>query len=976
MTVDRSARASKAERRGCEVMRSSWDEAVSGRCWSGNSPDVVREDASVIIRVLGTSAVDGAPPLARRERVVLAVLALAAPDAVPPSRLADALWGERTPATWTKVVQASVVRLRQLLGVSAIETSPAGYRLVLPAEDIDCSLFASMLERASLPATATPGIALALLDDARRLWRGAAFADLDEWVDAVGPRHRLTELRHQAELMSAELLHDAGRPGEAVVIARGVAHEQPLNERGIAVLAMALYSSGRHVEALDEIHRLGDRLREELGLTVGRELAALEVAILRHDIGRHGEPAPSRRPDQSASVLIGREAENTAVIANLRPGRVVTIAGYGGVGKTTLAKHVAEHLAGTGHVVASVPLADVRGDMDAVARAIGVALGIHAPGASPTRALLDALLEQRILIVLDNAEHLRAPTAELVRQLLHECPDVSVLATSRQPLGLASEHVVRLTGLGIDEAVTLFQRCVARRGVEPGSHIELERELCARLEGLPLAIELAAARRLVMSMEEVLDAVENHLTTWQVPRERRPDRHRTMAATFEWSFALLDAPAQSLLQRLSVLPAGATMTTLAAITDGDEALLRDAIETLIDSSLLTRTDELDRSRFRLHPTTRSLAVAQLRAAGGSAAAEQSLLRCVHELSASLRQRLEGRDEERCRLEVVAERANIVAAIDIALSRQQPMLAADICAAVSTHAIYALDLGLRPWFESTVAACDAAKLDVSGLRGSLCLVRWLDGDLRGAAELAQQIARDHSDDDIDAAFALHVEGLISGSLVPLRRAVELADASGWTSIAVAFRVPLVLALAEKSPDDAHSEATIAWHLAGSSANPSNIASAHLSAGIAQLKAQPVHARAQLETARSIASAAGNQMLTMMSNVLDSMVAPLDPLVAAEAALDAARRLADHGARTQTGFAMLRAAEMIAVAGDTITARSLAAWAEFNGLDDWQQLRTTLRLHHLDIGPVDFPPYAPNLDAAIADGRASIERLRTR
>lgn len=293
-------------------------------------------------------------------------------------------------------------------------------------------------------------------------------------------------------------------------------------------------------------------------------------------------------------------------------------------------------------------------------------------------------------------------------------------------------------------------------------------------------------------------------------------------------------------------------------------------------------------------------------------------------------------------------------------------------------IYGLDLAAANWFQDTAQACkrsDQATL-AGEVLGVLALLQWLAGNAEEASTTANSIDAIPDASDVARAFAHHVRGLVTGNVEQLRAAVRLADASSQATGSVAFRAPLVLTMAATSPDEALTCARTAWNLAWISQNPSALASAHLSVGAAHLDKDPHSARSHLEACRVIAADIANRMLAMMTDVLDSMIPVGRPVDGAAAALDAAGRLHDRGARVQASMALLRAAELLATEGDTRTAITLVRTAELNGIVNWNLYGPVLGLTHLDPDEeqTPFSETPPDLDTAIERGVLAVERLR--
>src|SRR5712691_7174767 len=447
---------------------------------------------------------DGEPTAigGQKPRALLAALLLEPNRVVSRDRLIDALWGELPPDTARNTIQVYVSQLRKLLPDGALETAPPGYRLVVDPETVDVFQFVRLGDegRSRLAAGDAAGAA-ETLRAALGLWRGAPLADLAEEPFAQAEIARLEELR----LATLEDRIDAdlalGRHGQLVPELERLVVEHPLRERLRAQLMLALYRSGRQADALAVYQRARRTLVDELGIEPTESLRQLERAILAHDpalnVPQAGPMSPRRAPTPP-TPLLGRERElaGLADVVRRDDTRLVTLTGTGGIGKTRLALELVRRLAPEfrhGSAVASI--ATLR-EPTLVAGAILEALGIPEVGSNAEEEVLRALADSELLLLIDNFEQV-LPAARSIARLLDGTPGLKVIVTSRAPLRVAAEREVPVPPLADDEAAELF---IARAQAADPNFALSERnagavaEICARLEGLPLAIELAAAR--------------------------------------------------------------------------------------------------------------------------------------------------------------------------------------------------------------------------------------------------------------------------------------------------------------------------------------------------------------------------------------------------------------------------------------------------------------------------------------------------
>ncbi|MFC8086644.1 ATP-binding protein [Streptomyces sp. NPDC057340] len=550
---------------------------------------------------------DGTPvdPGGPRPRALLTLLLLDAGRTVPAARLIDGLYGSEPPAGAANALQSQISRLRgRLAPHTAVEAGGAGYRLVAPPESVDAHVFERLCRdgRAALAAGDHARAATALRA-ALALWRGPALPDLPE---APAEAARLSELRLTAvqDRIEADLALGAG--SELVPELRALLSAHPLSERLYGQLMRALHAGGRPAEALTVYEEARRTLAEQLGTDPSPELSDLHGELLR------GHTAAPRRPRLPAQLTrcVGREAELDRITALFAEARLVTLTGPGGTGKTRLAIEAAsryETSVSPADVcfVELAPLTDGGQIPYAVLTALGVREGFRTAGVDATERLLTALEDRETLLVLDNCEHLVDAAAALAALLLGACRGVRILATGRESLQITGEALVPVPPLSPLPSVELFLE--RARAVRPGfdGHARVP-EICAALDGLPLAIELAAARLRTLGPDELADRLDDRFRLLNRGDRVKAPRHRTLRAVVEWSWELLDEEERELARRLTVFTGGATLEAVAAVCGVPHP--EDVLASLVEKSFL---EHLPEGRYRMLETLRAFAAESL-----------------------------------------------------------------------------------------------------------------------------------------------------------------------------------------------------------------------------------------------------------------------------------------------------------------------------------------------------------------------------
>ncbi|MEU4154313.1 BTAD domain-containing putative transcriptional regulator [Streptomyces sp. NPDC026659] len=665
-----------------------------------------------ILGPLTARADDGGPvdvPGARL-RGLLAALALRAGQVVPKATLVDWIWGELPPADAANALQRLVSRLRKLLPDGAIEGRTEGYRLRVEPDAVDAVRF----ERLVGEAQGRDAFGrVRLLREALELWRGAALQDVglggSEAFDAVvvrleGLRLTATEERAEADLA-------LGRGAETVTELTDLVAAHPLRERLVAALMRALVAAGRDSEALLVYQRAREALSEALGVDPSPELAALHVALLRGELGR---PQESRKTNLRAELttFVGRDPDVDAVRGLVTEHRLTTVIGPGGAGKTRLATETARTLLGELPDGAwLVELAGVGADGD-VAQAALSGLGLRdtllggAPHAEPVDRLVAAIREREALLILDNCEHVIESAAVFAHRLLGECRRLRILATSREPLGITGEALWPVEPLALPSADAapgeiasapavrlLRDRALAvRRDLagDTGTLATMVR-VCRALDGLPLAIELAAARLRTMSVDQLAGGLDDRFRLLTGGSRTALPRHKTLRAAVDWSWELLTDAERAVLRRLAVFSGGASLEAAERVCAGEEFAREDVapeevfelLTALTEKSLL-RTEGDGTPRYRMTGTIKEYAGHRLAEAGEADLARRAHLAHLTELAETAEPQLRRASQLHWLARLEAEHDDIAAAMRGALAAGDAQAAMRLAAAVGWY----------------------------------------------------------------------------------------------------------------------------------------------------------------------------------------------------------------------------------------------------------------------------------------------------
>jgi predicted ATPase/DNA-binding SARP family transcriptional activator len=680
---------------------------------------------------------------ATKQRRLLAALLIHGGETPSADALIEAVWGESPPASARKLLQIYVSHLRKALPAGGrIVTRGSGYALELDRASFDAARFERLLaEGRAVLREGNSALAASLLDRALALWRGRAYADFAYEDFARAEVERLEELRLVAleERFAAQL--QLGRHAELLSEVRILAAAEPLRERPQGQAMLTLYRCGRQTEALELYTATRARLRDELGLEPGTELRELQQRILQQDPGLD---LPTRAADPALALpsapnaLLGREREldELRTMLTRTDVRLLVLTGAGGSGKTRLALELARQTATSfANGAAFVELGSVR-DPGLVVAAICGALEIQeVPDKEPLETLVGALHSRELLLVVDNAEHLRLAAPTYV-ELVARVPRLTMVVTSRVVLHISGEHVYPVEPLADEAAVALFvQRA---RGADPRFSLEPAdedaiRRICWRLDGLPLAIELAASRTGTLSPTELLARLEPRLPLLTGGPRDLPARQQTLAATLQWSFELLEEDEQRDLSRLAVFAGGCTL-------DAAEAVCGTTVQrlaSLVDHNLVRRSPTPQGSRYSLLETVREFALDQPEATKpqyGRAHAEYFL-----ELAERAATELTGPREpaELARLEL--EHDNLRAALSWMLESAESELALRLASAlwrfwfVRGHLVEG-----RLWLERALESAGSPPPELlANALGAAARLMGQQGDLDAASDYAEK-----------------------------------------------------------------------------------------------------------------------------------------------------------------------------------------------------------------------------------------------
>jgi predicted ATPase/DNA-binding SARP family transcriptional activator len=741
-----------------------------------------------------------------RLRALLVALALEPGHVVSKATLIDWIWGERPPADTANALQRLVSRLRKALPEGLIEVQPGGYRLTVEPEAVDAVRFEHLVAQAR---GAEGPRRVQLLREALALWRGAAMADVDledsEALDAAIARLERLRLAALEDRFDAEV--GLGQAGELIAELTDLVAAHPMRERLVAALMRALAAAGRDTEALLTYERIRETLADQLGVDPSPELSALHVALLRGELGRREEVRKTNVRAELTS-FVGREAEVAAVRALIGEGRLTTLIGPGGSGKTRLATETARTLLGDlPDGVWLVELAAIGTDGD-VAQATLAALGLRdallgvASSADPVDGLIAAIREREALLILDNCEHVIESAAAFADRVLGECRRLRILATSREPLGITGEALWQTEPLALPSAGP----GASPGEVESSPAIRLLRDragavrkdlgddartlsamvrICRALDGMPLAIELAAARLRTMTIEQLANRLDDRFRLLTSGSRTALPRHRTLRAMVDWSWDLLTDAERLVLRRLSVFSGGVSLEAAervcaAPAVEQDEVL--ELLTSLAEKSLLvTEGDSAPGDgalRYRMLGTIKEYAADRLTEAGESDLARQAHLGYFTQFAESAEPHLRRAEQLAWLARLEADHGNISAAMRGAIAAGQAQAAMRLAAAAGWY--WWLGGRRSEGFELIVAATNTPGEVTDEVRAMVyaLVVNFVAsgrGDGHEAAEWIHQAYR-------FSQRSRHANPLL-GLVIPLERMLQAPDASvaAWESV---------------------------------------------------------------------------------------------------------------------------------------------------------------------------------------------------
>ncbi|ONI76592.1 AfsR family transcriptional regulator [Kribbella sp. ALI-6-A] len=637
-----------------------------------------------------------------RLRGLLIALALRPGQVVPKGTLVDWIWGENPPADAANALQRLVSRLRKVLPDGAVEGHAEGYKLAVEADAVDAVRFERLVDRARRQEDPE------LLREALALWRGGAMQDIG-LQDSTAYDAAITRLEG-LRLAALEDRYDAeialGDGAELVTELTDLVAAHPVRERFVAALMRALAAAGRNADALQTYERTRQALADELGVDPSPELSAVHVALLRGEMGRKPDERKTNLRAELTSY-VGKDGD-IAVVRDLVAGhRLTTLVGPGGAGKTRLATETARTLLGElPDGVWMAELAPIGVDSDvaqAVLTALGLRDGLQAEGSDlePTARFVTAFRERDALLILDNCEHVIESAAAFAHRVLGECHRLRILATSRESLGITGEALWQVVPLALPagdadpaeiESSAAVQLLRERAGdvrkdlaADPHTSATMAR-VCRALDGMPLAIELAAARLRTMSLDQLADRLDDIFRLLTGGSRTALPRQRTLRAVIDWSWELLSDAERVVLRRLSVFSGGASLEAAEHVCSGDSVESWQVLEllTALTEKSLVVADGDKAPRYRLLGTIREYGAQRLAEAGEADLARQAHLAWFTELAETAEPHLRRAEQLEWLAVLAADHDNLSAAMRGAIAAGEAQQAMRLAAAAGMY----------------------------------------------------------------------------------------------------------------------------------------------------------------------------------------------------------------------------------------------------------------------------------------------------
>lgn len=741
---------------------------------------------STVLRVLGAVSLsrdgESVPIGGPQAKLVLSILVARRGVRISSDRLVDSLWGDLPPKSATATVQSHVSRLRGVLAPDfQITYDSGGYRVETVSGEVDADTFERRFSRSrTLEAEGR----VVQLERALALWDGSAYGGFADHGEVRGDAVRLNELRSVAIEEWAEAKLATGDPAVMVGELEALVDLHPLREHSWRLLMLALYRTGRQTEALRRGAEFRSMLRNDVGLDPSSPMRELEARILADDPSLFVDSSPVIAPTRAyiskfvdVTSFVGRDPDLTALAAALDDHALVTITGPGGVGKTRIAMRLAAQIADRFvDGITVVEFAALR-DPAGTARIVAQALDIQQRQHRTIEATIEEFLAPtRSLLLLDNCEHVIDVLAPLVDRLRTTCPGLTILATSRQPLGLAGEYIEALAPLSLppigaelatdvagSAAVELFtnRAAVASPGFElTDDNAVAVADICRRVDGLPLAVELAAARLRTMGVTALSSRLDQRIEMLGQTQRGADGRRRTIHDLVKWSYDLLSPDEQRVFEQSAVFAGGFDLAAAEAVcvTEGGPASTVGQIASLVDKSMITLVDPTS-FRYRLLEPLREFGLDHLRESDALEATEARHIEWFRDLARRGAVGLDSSDEAAWSVVLDRDFANFRVAHRTAIERCDATSALALVVSLSEFAFRRVNYEITSWADSSVVL--AGEHDSADLPAAIAVSaygRFVRGDMQAAIELAHR-ALDISDESelSDSGLAERVLG---------------------------------------------------------------------------------------------------------------------------------------------------------------------------------------------------------------------------